>query len=211
MNALTDADVFVEDRLFATLDTRTRKWTLEGSALPVLLSDTVGFVSNLPHHLVASFKATLEEAVNADLLLHVVDASSPEVFDQIESVDKVLAEIGCGQKDTLVVLNKCDAIRDMSIFESLQTVQPQAACISARTGLNLDTLIAAVQDRIRRKQSTIRVVCELADGKLQSFLHSSATILRREFTDDAVHIEASIGPAQLAQLRRFKPRQIEVL
>lgn len=211
MNALTGAGVFVEDRLFATLDTRTRKWTLEGSALPALLSDTVGFVSHLPHHLVASFKATLEEAVNADLLLHVVDASNPEVFDQIESVEKVLGEIGCGQKDLLVVLNKCDAIRDMSIFESLQTVQPQAACISARTGLNLDTLIAAVQDRIRRKQSTIRIVCDIADGKLQSFLHSSATILRREFTDDAVHIEASIGPAQLAQLRRFKPRQIEVL
>ena len=211
MNALTGADVFVEDRLFAPLDTRTRKWTLEGSALPALLSDTVGFVSHLPHHLVASFKATLEEAVNADLLLHVVDASNPEVFDQIDSVDKVLGEIGCGQKDMLVVLNKCDAIRDMSIFESLQTVQPQAACISARTGLNLDTLIAAVQDRIRRKQSIIRVVCDMADGKLQSFLHSSATILRREFTDDAVHIEASIGPAQLAQLRRFKPRSIEVV
>jgi GTPase len=211
MNALTGADVFVEDRLFATLDTRTRKWALEGSSLPALLSDTVGFVSHLPHHLVASFKATLEEAVNADLLLHVVDASNPEVFDQIESVDKVLGEIGCGQKDMLVVLNKCDAIRDMSIFESLQTVQPQAACISARTGLNLDTLIDAVQDRIRRKQSIIRVVCDMADGKLQSFLHSSATILRREFTDDAVHIEASIGPAQLAQLRRFKPRSIEVV
>jgi GTP-binding protein HflX len=211
MNALTGADVFVEDRLFATLDTRTRKWTLEGSALPALLSDTVGFVSHLPHHLVASFKATLEEAVNADLLLHVVDASNLEVFDQIDSVDKVLSEIGCGQKDMLVVLNKCDAIRDMSIFESLQTVQPQAACISARTGLNLDTLIAAVQDRIRRKQSTIRIVCDIADGKLQSFLHSSATILRREFTDDAVHIEASIGPAQLAQLRRFKPRSLDVV
>jgi GTPase len=211
MNALTGAGVFVEDRLFATLDTRTRKWTLEGSALPALLSDTVGFVSRLPHHLVASFKATLEEAVNADLLLHVVDASNPEVFDQVESVDKVLGEIGCGQKDMLVVLNKCDAIRDMALFESLQTVQPQAACISARTGLNLDTLIAAVQDRIRRKQLIIRVVCGLADGKLQSFLHSSATILRREFTDDAVHIEASIGPAQLAQLRRFKPRSIEVV
>lgn len=211
MNALTGAGVFVEDRLFATLDTRTRKWTLDGTALPALLSDTVGFVSHLPHHLVASFKATLEEAVNADLLLHVVDAANPEVFDQIESVDKVLAEIGCGQKDSLVVLNKCDAIRDMALFDSLQTIYSQASCISARTGLNLDLLIASVQDRIRRKQSTIRVVCDIADGKVQSFLHSSATILRREFTDDAVHIEASIGPAQLAQLRRYRPRRIEVI
>ncbi len=211
MNALTRAGVFVEDRLFATLDTRTRKWSLDGSATPILLSDTVGFVSNLPHHLVASFKATLEEAVNADLLLHVVDASNPEVFDQIDSVNEVLSEIGCGQKDLLVALNKSDAIIDMSVFDSLQTVHPQAVSISAKKGLNLDRLVEAVQDRIRRRESTIRVVCDAADGKLQSFLHSAATVLHREFIDNGVRIEARIGPAQLAQLRRFKPRSIETL
>ncbi|RPJ26872.1 MAG: GTPase HflX, partial [Planctomycetaceae bacterium] len=105
LNALTDAGVLAEDRLFATLDTRTRKWVPSRGA-EVLLSDTVGFVRNLPHQLVASFKATLEEAVLADLLLHVIDVSNPEVMNQMESVNKVLADIGCGDKPILEVFNK---------------------------------------------------------------------------------------------------------
>jgi len=107
LNILTDADVFVEDRLFATLDTRTRRW-MPAKGVEVLLSDTVGFVKNLPHQLVASFKATLEEAVNADLLIHVVDVSNADALKQIESVKHVLAEIGCSKKPILQVLNKVD-------------------------------------------------------------------------------------------------------
>ncbi|MHC5120375.1 MAG: GTPase HflX, partial [Planctomycetota bacterium] len=123
MNALTDAGVFVQDQLFATLDTRTRKWQVD-AGVEVLLSDTVGFVSKLPHHLVASFKATLEETINADLLLHVVDASSVDVFEQIKSVETVLKELDCDQKDMLVLLNKSDCIADKAVYESVQTVFP---------------------------------------------------------------------------------------
>ena len=124
LNTLTDSDVYVEDQLFATLDTRTRKWIPE-NGVEILLSDTVGFVRRLPHQLVASFKATLEEAVNADLLLHVVDLANPEALDQIESVDKVLDEIGCGDKPTIMVLNKADAVYALSQVEIIQTLYPR--------------------------------------------------------------------------------------
>jgi GTP-binding protein EngB required for normal cell division len=109
MNALTKSDVLAEDMLFATLDTRTRRWHLPKWG-PVLLSDTVGFIRDLPHSLIASFKATLEETRQADLLLHVADASNPNVMDQIRSVYDVLKEIGIEEKDTLLVLNKVDQI-----------------------------------------------------------------------------------------------------
>ena len=107
LNVLTGADVLAAHKLFATLDTRTRRWQLPGWG-PVLLSDTVGFIRDLPHHLIASFKATLEEARQADLLLHVADASSPAVYQQIAAVYGVLEELGIEEKDTLLVLNKID-------------------------------------------------------------------------------------------------------
>ena len=151
INALTDAGVLVEDRLFATLDTRTRKWT-PVKGVEVLISDTVGFVKNLPHQLVASFKATLEEAVNADLLLHVIDSANPEVLKQIESVDKVLAEIGCGEKPVLKVLNKVDAVRKIGDVEMLQTLFPDAVCISAKTGFGLEE-VHTKQSKKRRNTS----------------------------------------------------------
>ena len=110
LNALTGADVLAENKLFATLDTRTRRWQLPGWG-PVLLSDTVGFIRDLPHHLIASFKATLEEARQADLLLHVADASNPAASEQIAVVYEVLEELGIEAKDTLLVLNKVDAGR----------------------------------------------------------------------------------------------------
>jgi len=115
LNALTDAGVVVEDRLFATLDTRTRKWTLARGA-EVLLSDTVGFIKDLPHQLVASFKATLEEAVNADLLLHILDVSNPNALNQIESVNKVLSEIGCAEGTfTAMLASRCDSLLAVDI------------------------------------------------------------------------------------------------
>ncbi len=113
MNALTEAGVLVEDKLFATLDTRTRRWRFRGGG-QALLSDTVGFIRDLPHALVASFKATLEEARQADLLLHVVDASSPEAENQIRAVKSVLAELGLEDHPTLLVLNKSDKVPDRS-------------------------------------------------------------------------------------------------
>ena len=133
MNALTEANVLVEDKLFATLDTRTRRWQLPHWG-PVLLSDTVGFIRQLPHRLIASFKATLEEARQADLLLHVADASNPAVYDQISAVYDVSQEIGIQEKDTLLVLNKTDSLHSQQQLEGVLKRYPNAVPISARTG-----------------------------------------------------------------------------
>src|SRR5437667_4811782 len=123
MNRLTDAGFYVEDKLFSTLDTRTRQWRLRDWGR-VLLSDTVGFIRQLPHHLVASFKATLEETRQARLLLHVVDASSPIALDQIKAVDDVLKELGCGNKPALLVLNKVDRVTDRTYLDVLMKNHP---------------------------------------------------------------------------------------
>ncbi|MFH1370397.1 MAG: GTPase HflX [Planctomycetota bacterium] len=210
LNALTDADAYVEDRLFATLDTRTRKWQLEGGA-EVLLSDTVGFIRNLPHQLVASFKATLEEAINADLLLHVVDVSSPDALKQIESVNSVLAEISCSQKQILLVLNKSDIVSAITTLEMLQTLFPEAVCVSAKTGFGLDRLHLAVLNKYKGARLIVKIVVNPADGKIQSFLRAYGTIIEEKYTDGKVLIEAYLGQNQLVDLKRLKPERLEVL
>lgn len=208
LNALTGADVYVKDQLFATLDTRTRKWTLD-NGIEVLLSDTVGFVSKLPHHLVASFKATLEETVNADLLLHVVDASSIDVFEQIKSVESVLKELNCDQKEMVVLLNKSDSIADKATFESVQTVFPEALSVSAKTGLNLDRLAEVIAEKVRGQHLRVRVTCSQANGRLQSYLRTVGRDLIEEYFDGIVQIETTLGKNQLAQLNRLNPQHIE--
>jgi GTP-binding protein HflX len=210
MNALTDAGVFVQDQLFATLDTRTRKWQVD-SGVEVLLSDTVGFVSKLPHHLVASFKATLEETINADLLLHVVDASSVDVFEQIKSVETVLKELDCDQKDMLVLLNKSDCIADKAVYESVQTVFPEALSVSAKTGLNLDQLTRQIAEKVCGRSVRVRVTLSHADGRLQSYLRTVGFDLAEEYAGESVEIEVTLGKNQLAQLKRLGAKQIETL
>ncbi len=210
INALTDADVFVEDRLFATLDTRTRKWQLGGGA-EVLLSDTVGFVRNLPHQLVASFKATLEEAVNADLLLHVVDVSGCDALQQIEAVESVLDEIGCGNRPALLVLNKVDIINQLSTLEMLQTVYSEAIAVSARTGYDLEQLAQAVLDKYRGGWLVVRVLSSQSNGKVQSFLRAHATVIDEQYLDGSVTIEARLGRNQLTELKRLRPENIQVV
>jgi GTP-binding protein HflX len=210
LNALTDADAYVEDRLFATLDTRTRKWQLEGGA-EVLLSDTVGFIRNLPHQLVESFKATLEEAITADLLLHIVDVSSVEALKQIESVKGVLEEIGCGEKQILLVLNKSDVVSGLTTLETLQTLYTDAISVSAKTGFGLDKLHQAVLEKYKGGELHIRIVASQANGKIQSFLRAYGTITEEKYLDGKVLIEARLGQNQLVNLKRLKPEQLELL
>lgn len=207
MNALTDADVFVEDRLFATLDTRTRKWNLQGQRA-VLLSDTVGFVKHLPHQLVASFKATLEEAINADLLLHVVDVSSTGANDQARNTKTVLAEIGCDNHQTLVLFNKIDGIKSKAQLELLQTLYPDALCISAKTGLNIDKLHDAVLEIYKGNEINLRVKSGMDNGKVQSFLRASAIILDEKYVDNSVIMDVRIGKNQLPQLKSLHPDEL---
>ncbi|MBN2137721.1 MAG: GTPase HflX [Sedimentisphaerales bacterium] len=210
LNTLTDAGVFVEDRLFATLDTRTRKWN-PARGVEVLLSDTVGFVRNLPHQLVASFKATLEETVNADLLIHVIDVSNPEALRQIDSVNAVLAEIGCAEKPVLNVLNKVDIVSKLGLLQTLQTLLPDAVSISAKTALGLDILCRKVAEIQRGTQITIRLKCPLAGGKIQSFLRTHARITDERYSDSEVTIEATIGKNLLPALESLRPQSLQTL
>ena len=210
LNTLTDADVPVEDRLFATLDTRTRKWAL-GQGTKVLISDTVGFVNNLPHQLVASFKATLEETVNADLLLHVIDAANPDALKQIDSVNSVLDEIGCSDKPVLEVLNKADVVRKISDLETLQTLYPDAVCISAKTRFGIDSLSEAVTARYKGTVLGLRVTCKQSNGRVQSFLRAHGRVLDEQYSNSSVLINAQLGRNQLPGLKRLRPENIEII
>lgn len=210
LNTLTDADVFVEDRLFATLDTRTRRWTVDRSA-KVLLSDTIGFIKKLPHQLIASFKATLEEAVNADLLVHIVDVSNPDALNQIESVNNVLAGIGCGESPVLLVLNKVDAVRKVSELEMLQTLFSEAVCISAKTGYGLEQFSEAVLSRYKGAVVSLRVSSRQSDGRVQSFLRAYGQIIEEQYRDGSVRIDATLGRNQLPGLKRLHPDSLEIV
>ncbi|OHB79200.1 MAG: GTPase HflX [Planctomycetes bacterium RBG_16_55_9] len=210
LNALTDAGVLVEDRLFATLDTRTRRWT-PAKGVEVLVSDTVGFVKNLPHQLVASFKATLEEAINADLLLHVIDVANPDALKQIKSVEGVLAEIGCGDKPILAVLNKIDAVRSIGDLETLELCLRDSVSISAKTGYGLEALSEAVAERYKGTETLLRVTASQSNGKVQSYLRAHGRILDERYDNSSVVIEARLGRNQLPDLKRLHPDDIEII
>ena len=187
MNALTGANVLAEDKLFATLDTRTRRWEIPhwGTAL---LSDTVGFVRNLPHHLVASFRSTLEEARRADLLMHVVDASHPEAERQIHTVNQVLDEIGVATDNMLLVLNKVDAVEDRSFIDVLRHHHPDTVTISAATGMGIDKLIPEVAARLGEGYVEAEVETSVGNGRLLAFIESHGEITNRDYTEETMKL-----------------------
>jgi GTP-binding protein HflX len=199
LNALTGADELAEDKLFATLDTRTRRWRLPGWG-PVLLSDTVGFIRDLPHRLIASFKATLEETRQADLLLHVADASSPLVDEQIAAVRAVLDELDVEEKDTILVLNKIDALPDRAACDRLLARHPHAIAISARSGAGLETLARATSDCLGRGFRDVDVEASPANGRLLAWLGRHGEVLSRRFADDRVTIHCRIPAALLGRI-----------
>lgn len=184
MNSLTKAEVFVKNQLFSTLDTRTRQWRIRDWGR-VLLSDTVGFIRDLPHHLVASFKATLSEARHAKLLLHVVDASSPQAEAHINAVNGVLKELDCGDRPTILVLNKIDKLQDRSLLTLLEAHHPRAVAVSGLTGEGLDRLEDAVMEALAEEFAEAEVVTDSGNGRVLAFLNAHAEIYRQEFRDDA--------------------------
>jgi GTP-binding protein HflX len=184
LNALAVADVLAQDKLFATLDPTTRKMSMrKGGAL--LLTDTVGFVRNLPHHLVEAFKATLEEAAQSDLLVEVVDASDPEADLQMEATDKVLREIGAAELPRILVLNKVDLITDPAFVEAWRSRKPEGLLCSMKTGAGLTELSAAIEDRLTSDSGECIVRVPDADYALVALLHREASILEQSREDDA--------------------------
>ncbi len=184
MNALTRAGVYVQNQLFSTLDTRTRQWHIRDWGR-VLLSDTVGFIRDLPHHLVASFKATLSEARAARLLLHVVDASSLQAEEHICAVDGVLKELDCADKPTILVLNKVDRIIDPTVLQVLQAKYPRSVAVSALTGEGIDLLEEAVMAALAAEFAEAEVVTDAGNGRVLAFLNANAEVYRQEFKDDS--------------------------
>jgi len=199
LNALTGSEVLAANKLFATLDTRTKRWQLPGWG-PVLLSDTVGFIRELPHHLIASFKATLEESRQADLLLHVADASNPAVLEQIAAVYRVLEELEIEQKRTQLVLNKADAVADRGVVDALMLRYPQAIAVSARKGIGLDQLAARVSETLSAHFADVDIETDAGNGRLMALLAAHGEILSRQFTDNRVRIHCRIPQQVLAQL-----------
>jgi GTP-binding protein HflX len=201
MNALTGAGVKAEDKLFATLDTRTRRWHLPSWG-PVLLSDTVGFIRDLPHGLIASFKATLEEARQADLLLHVADASNSAVLEQISAVYDVLKELGIEEKDTLLVLNQIDRMTDRGALLPVLKRYPNAVPISAKSREGLDTLHAAVSSALSRSFADLDVETSAANGRLLAYLAAHGEVLGRQYESDRVIVHVRIPQRHLGPLHQ---------
>lgn len=199
MNALTESDVLAEDKLFATLDTRTRRWRLPGWG-PVLLSDTVGFIKNLPHRLIASFKATLEEARQADLLIHVADASNPAVMEQIEAVYSVLKELEIEEKDTLLVLNKVDQLSSSMALEALRNRYPNAVTISAKSGAGLAGFAQAVSEALSSDFLDLEVEVPISDGRTTAFLARFGDVKSQTFTEETTTVHCRLAKKYLGKL-----------
>jgi GTP-binding protein HflX len=213
MNSLTGASVLAANKLFATLDTRTRRWMLPSWG-PVLLSDTVGFIRDLPHGLIASFKATLEEARQADLLLHIADAANPAVLEQISAVYKVLQELGIEEKDTLLVLNKVDRLADRGALLPVLHRYPNAIPISARTQEGFERLHNAASDALSRSFADLDVETSVANGRMLSYLAAHGEILERRYDGDRVIVHVRIPSRHLGPLHEkgttFGPHRLDV-
>jgi GTPase len=202
LNILSGANVMAKDMLFATLDTTTRKIELPDGQ-PLLITDTVGFVRNLPHRLVEAFKATLEEAVLADFLIHVLDATSPEIDRFHETTLKVLGELGAVDKPTITVLNKIDRVTDPDQLADLRHRYPDALNISAVTGLGMESLLQkcseVMADRVRRRR--YRIPQSRAD--LLGMLHRDAKVLSTDYEDNDILVTAVVPAAIDGRLESF--------
>ena len=195
LNRLAGADIFAENQLFATLDPTTRQVELPGRE-PCLMTDTVGFIRKLPHHLVESFKATLEEVVEADLLLHVIDCSHPQVEQQIAAVHTVLEEIGADNKPVLYVLNKMDLENGRHVARWLGNTLGRSAAVSAITGEGVENLLVQLADCLKGDKKLMKLEIPLGEGRLLAQLKQSATVLEEKYEGEVAELLVRV-PAQL--------------
>ncbi|NQV14918.1 GTPase HflX [bacterium] len=200
MNLFSDAGVLVEDKLFATLDTTIRKINLQEHE--ILLSDTVGFIHKLPHHLVASFKSTLQEVQNADLILKVIDLSSPQFERHLGTVNEVLMDLGVAESQTLTIFNKIDLIENQEIISSALRDNQDAVPISVLRQVNINQLEDAIVE-IRRNDYVVEVLrLEHSQQKLLAFLHRSADVLRVDYEEDHLLVEVRLKKGDLDHIRK---------
>ena len=197
LRRLTGADVFIEDKLFATLDTTTRKISLPNKQ-PLLLTDTVGFVRKLPHRLVEAFNATLEEATMSDFLIHLLDASQPEVMEFHNTTMKVLAELGADAKPTLTVFNKIDKTPEPAALTALRRHFPDALFISVHTGEGLPELIERMAEFVAAGSVTRELLIPQSEGALLARIQRQARVLQTAYEGDSVRLTAVL-PGRLAE------------
>jgi GTP-binding protein HflX len=200
MNALTDSGVFTENRLFATLDSTVRRHQLRTHE--ILLSDTVGFIRKLPHHLVQSFKSTLDEVREADLLIHLVDGSSTMVHEYIEVVQQTLKELKSNNKQTLLVFNKVDRMDDEQ-HEILRGEYPNALYISAIRGIGLSELEEAIEQEIESHYIKVDLDIPIQAYKAVAFIHEHAHVENEKYTGEFVHITCRIDEKDFKQLSKM--------
>jgi len=203
-----DRDVFVEDRLFATLDPLTREIEI-GDGYTVLLTDTVGFIRKLPHHLVASFRATLAEAKEADLLLHVIDASHPAWEEHRNVVDAVLADLELAEQPTLHIMNKMDALTPddaHALRERVSNLMPGTLFVSALEAGGLDSLTAALRDALRNQRPLLEIRIPAANGRLLAELHRDGEVLDQRSEEDMMIVRARLDERSMGRMRQAGAR-----
>jgi GTPase len=200
LNHLTDAGVLVEDRLFATLDATTRRLDLPGGE-SVLLTDTVGFIRKLPHQLVEAFRSTLDVAVDADLLVHMVDASAPDVGGNMRAVREVLAEIGADHVPELVAFNKVDLAPSQA--ERLRARYEGSVALSAVTGDGVDLLVATIGDRLRSLTTVVDLVIPFERGDVLAAVHRAGEVLEEEPGEGGMRLRGRLDDASVGRFREY--------
>jgi GTP-binding protein HflX len=211
MNTLTNAGTFAEDKLFATLDTLTRTLDL-GGGMKILLSDTVGFIRRLPHHLVASFHATLEETTQAKLLFHVVDASSPIAVSQIRSVNETLSSIDLQGREHVYILNKVDMVKDEALFQMLKEKYTPNICLSAKTGEGVEELLDFLREKAidfgGRKKVTLKF--HVGDGKRLAAINEYGDVADIRYEGESVLSAVELSEVDIERLKRL-PGEMDII
>ena len=202
LNSLTSAGVLVEDALFATLDPTTRRTAAEDGRV-FTLSDTVGFVRHLPHHIVEAFRSTLEEVAFADLVVHVVDGAHPDPEGQVSAVRQVLGEVGADRIPELLVVNKIDAADEETMLR-LKRAWPDAVFVSARSGLGIAELHVAIAQRLPRPAVDLRVLLPYDRGDLVARIHRGGQVLDTRHTEEGTELRVRVGEQLAAELAGFR-------
>lgn len=202
LNKLTNSDILAEDKLFATLDPTSRRCALPGGQ-PLVMTDTVGFVRNLPHCLIDAFKATLEESVVSDFLIHLMDATHPEVESHAETTRSLLKELNAENKEIITVLNKSDALKDPDIRRQLELKFPGSLFISAHTGEGLEALKQAMEATVRAKFSQFRLLIPHERYEMVARLHREGVVCEEKACDDGFYLTVSVPKRILSTIRAY--------
>jgi len=201
LNKLTASDVLAEDKLFATLDPTTRHITLP-SGQEALLTDTVGFIQKLPHHLIAAFRATLEEVIQADLLLHIIDVSHPQYSEQSHAVLQVLSELKADTKHLITVFNKADKMEDKALLEKLLTSEHSLA-ISALSGVGTDRLLNDVEIFLKEQTVEVALLIPYSESHIIAKLYDVSTVHATEYRDDGIYAVISLPPDEINRFSTY--------